>query len=219
MQLQKQKNAGEVQASTHPNGGYHDTPSEGQAMALLALSHTPVEHQLYQAMFTETVASETRVGSFGMRRLMVLTGLSAKSTIRRGLAGLIEKLSIERYKVVGDGDSQPPASVYYIYNPKEIFARRRANGLPLYTKEIRLDEGDVAFGQAVERIVRRYNLSRREAQVALCCAEGLTNALIADRLHVSGETVKCHLRHIFIKVGVSRRTELISRLLAQNGFI
>ncbi|OLE51090.1 MAG: hypothetical protein AUG51_24820 [Acidobacteria bacterium 13_1_20CM_3_53_8] len=68
----------------------------------------------------------------------------------------------------------------------------------------------------MERVVGLNNLSRREAQVALCCAEGLTNAEIGDKLHVTEQTVKFHLRHIFVKFGVKRRAELVSRLLCQN---
>jgi DNA-binding CsgD family transcriptional regulator len=56
-------------------------------------------------------------------------------------------------------------------------------------------------------------LSRREAQVALCCVEGLTNAEIGTRLSVTEQTVKFHLRNIFVKFKVKRRAELISRLL------
>ena len=58
-----------------------------------------------------------------------------------------------------------------------------------------------------------YGLSRREAQVALCCAEGLTNAEIGRKLFITEQTVKFHMRHLFVKVGVRRRGELISRLL------
>jgi len=45
----------------------------------------------------------------------------------------------------------------------------------------------------------------------------MTNAQIGDRLCISEQTVKFHLRHIFIKYGVKRRAELISRLLAADG--
>ncbi len=69
---------------------------------------------------------------------------------------------------------------------------------------------------ALERVVNGYDLSRREAQVALCCAEGLTNAEIGDRLCITEQTVKFHMRHLFIKLGVRRRAELISRLLRQE---
>jgi len=47
----------------------------------------------------------------------------------------------------------------------------------------------------------------------LCCAEGLTNAEIGARLLITEQTVKFHLRNIFVKFGVKRRAELISRLL------
>ena len=60
------------------------------------------------------------------------------------------------------------------------------------------------------------NLSRREAQVALACAEGMTNSEIGRRLSIGEQTVKFHLRNIFAKFGVRRRTELISRLLANR---
>jgi DNA-binding NarL/FixJ family response regulator len=62
---------------------------------------------------------------------------------------------------------------------------------------------------AIERLAEQYNLSSREAEVTLSCAEGLTNAAIAERLKVSTETVKFHLKNIFDKVGVDRRGQLI----------
>src|SRR5438132_1063278 len=52
--------------------------------------------------------------------------------------------------------------------------------------------------------------------LALCCADGLTNAQIGTKLRVSEQTIKFHLRNIFIKFGVKRRTELVSRLLSQG---
>ncbi|HEX8708592.1 MAG TPA: helix-turn-helix transcriptional regulator [Pyrinomonadaceae bacterium] len=186
-------------------------------MALLALSHTLIEHKLYEVMLAETAAVSTRLGAFSTRRLMVLTGLQGYSSIRRGLTGLTEKLSIQRQTVAGDADPQQLGNVYYIFTPEEIFERRRAAGISPYPKEVQPFESNLAFGVAIERVVGLNNLSRREAQVALCCAQGLTNAGIGEKLHVSEQTVKFHLRHIFVKFGVRRRAELVSRLLTQGG--
>jgi DNA-binding CsgD family transcriptional regulator len=216
MSLNGRKKNGELHSPTHSFGELHGPPNGAREMALLALSHTSIEYQLYQAMHTETIAAGKRIGTFSTRRLMMLTGLNGYSSIRRGLAGLQRKLSIERFKVAGAHDSQQLGSIYYLYSPEEIFARRRAAGLALYPKEIQAYASNAAFGQAIERIIGRYDLSRREAQVALCCAEGLTNAQIGERLHVSEETTKCHLRHVFVKMGINRRTELISHLLSQS---
>ena len=91
--------------------------------------------------------------------------------------------------------------------------RRNARGVAAYPTEVRIGEGNQYFERAIKRVVANNNLSRREARVALCCVEGLTNAQIGGRLNVSEQTVKFHLRHIFIKFGVRRRAELISRLL------
>ncbi|MEO8436633.1 MAG: helix-turn-helix transcriptional regulator [Pyrinomonadaceae bacterium] len=190
--------------------------SHQQTMALLALSHTVVEHRLYSAMLAEMLAVGTRVGSFSTRRLMKLTGINGYSTIRRGLLGLLNKLSIERQKVAGDNGTPHLATVYLIFSPEEIMARRRSAGLPAYPHEVRDNEGSIPFGRAIQRVVEVNNLSRREAQVALCCADGLTNAQIGTKLSVSEQTVKFHLRNIFSKFGVKRRTELVSRLLMQG---
>lgn len=193
--------------------GWHSGKAEGvQAMALLALSHTVVEHRLYQTMLMEMTATGTRVGAFSVRRLMMLTGLSGYNTVRRGLTGLSKKLSIERQSVAVEMGAHNSEAVYLIFSPEEIFERRRAAGLAPFPREIR-PYHNRAFGLAMERVAGSYNLSRREAQVALCCVEGLTNAEIGERLYVSKQTIKFHLRHIFSKFGVKRRTELVSRLL------
>src|SRR4030095_8389238 len=97
---------GTVEPETSPLGGLHEPAKDGQAMALLALSHTPIEHQIYHVMLTETAALQTRFGAFSARRLMILTGLHGYSTIRRGLAGLVGKLSIERQTLAGDAEAQ-----------------------------------------------------------------------------------------------------------------
>jgi len=52
------------------------------------------------------------------------------------------------------------------------------------------------------------NLSTRENEIARLVAHGLSNDEVAKKLHISVETVKSHLKHIFQKLNVSNRTEL-----------
>ena len=181
-------------------------------MALVALSHTVVEHQLYSAMLAEIASVGTRVASITTRRLMTLTGINGYSTVRRGVIGLVNKLSIERQRVAGHNGGHQPLLVYLVFSPEEILERRRAVGLPAYPKGLENEHGPTTLGRAVKRVIDVESLSRREAQVALCCAQGLTNAEIGTRLQVSEQTVKFHLRNIFVKFGVKRRAELVSRL-------
>jgi DNA-binding NarL/FixJ family response regulator len=63
-------------------------------------------------------------------------------------------------------------------------------------------------------------LTQREREVVECVAEGLGNLDIAQRLRLSKHTVKNYLFHIFDKLGVSNRVELLFLTLgryAPNG--
>ncbi len=52
------------------------------------------------------------------------------------------------------------------------------------------------------------SLSQRQRQIADLAARGLSNKLIARRLHVSDGTVKVHMHHILSKLDVARREDL-----------
>jgi DNA-binding CsgD family transcriptional regulator len=56
-------------------------------------------------------------------------------------------------------------------------------------------------------------LSGREREVMRCAAQGMTNAQIAARLHVSTHVVKFHLASVYRKLGVANRTEATARYL------
>lgn len=188
---------------------------EGASMSLLALSHTKTEQHIYELMLTETRSVLSKVGIFSIRHLMVKSGLNNYSSIRRARTGLLKKLSIEQHKLAG-GDSTSQV-VYVIYSPEEIFERRRQSGSLPYPREIFDGEANADLsGKVIKKLVEKHNLSRRESQVALCCTKGLTNAEIGRKLFIHEETVKFHLRNIFIKFNVKRRTELLALLLGQN---
>ena len=57
-------------------------------------------------------------------------------------------------------------------------------------------------------------LSERERAVAYCISEGLTNRETAKQLKISEHTVKNYVFHIFNKLGVSTRVELLFCLLS-----
>lgn len=188
---------------------------KGQMASKLWLNHSQVEHQVYEVMLAEVMAAKTRVCAFSLRQLMVLTRLPNYSAIRRGLNGLIQKHSIERYKVVGDGNLRHQETVYFVFTPEEILERSEFVAEHSELGKDDVESSKAVIGHAMSRIAERNDLSRREAEVAICCAEGLTNLEIGKRLYISEQTVKFHLRHIFVKYGVKRRTELISQLLSQ----
>ena len=182
-----------------------------KARALLALSHTAVEHRLYTAMLKRAEPAGDNLCRVSLQELSEIAPSHSYSTIRRAVAGLTAKLSIERAP-----DAEGRVGVFLVFGADEVFARRRSAGLAPYPKEYRLTLLDPALHLAAEQVVGYQNLSRREAQIALCCVEGMTNSQIGGKLCVSEQTVKTHMRNIFSKMGVRRRTELVVRLLQKR---
>jgi len=60
------------------------------------------------------------------------------------------------------------------------------------------------------------SLTARERQVVQLVAEGLADKTIANRLGISARTIEGHLNHIFAKLGVTSRTELVRFALSNN---
>jgi len=63
----------------------------------------------------------------------------------------------------------------------------------------------------------RQGLSRRESQVLLLVAEGLTNREIASTLFLSPETVKGYVRDVFAKLGLRNRVAAAAYVHAASG--
>jgi two-component system nitrate/nitrite response regulator NarL len=59
-------------------------------------------------------------------------------------------------------------------------------------------------------------LSKREEEIARLVAAGLSNHDVSDKLGLSQHTVKNNLSHIFEKLGISTRIELVFYILSQT---
>jgi DNA-binding CsgD family transcriptional regulator len=79
----------------------------------------------------------------------------------------------------------------------EAFAERAAREL--------LATGETARKRTVDT---NDELTAQEAQIARLARDGLTNPEIGTRLFISPRTVQYHLRHVFLKLGISSRKEL-----------
>jgi len=62
-----------------------------------------------------------------------------------------------------------------------------------------------------EKAIQYLGISEREYEVLHLLAEGLSNKEMADRLHVSGNTIKTHLSRLYDKLEVVRRTQAVQR--------
>lgn len=72
----------------------------------------------------------------------------------------------------------------------------------------------VASFQAANRAGEQQNLlSPREEAVLDCLAQGLAYKQIGDKLDISINTIRTHLRHIYEKLHVQSRTEAVAKYL------
>ncbi len=93
------------------------------------------------------------------------------------------------------------------------------NAEPLYVHIIPVPNGhdDTAvlvrrLGTEFEAFRVRYGLSAREGEIAELVLHGYRNGEIAAALGITVATTKKHLTHIFDKVGVDSRNQLVARL-------
>lgn len=56
-------------------------------------------------------------------------------------------------------------------------------------------------------------LTKREIQILELAARGVTNKQIGEQLNLSNRTIEVHMHNIFLKLGVSSRTEAVTRAI------
>ena len=139
-----------------------------------------------------------------------LSGSSLQPENRDGyrLLSTMRDAAIPTIVVSGTGNADEAERAYeewgvFAYVEKQTFSRRAFRDL--------LTEARNAFqgqGSPLD------SLSPRERQVLDLLAEGLTNREIAERLVISPNTVKRHLKSIFEKLGVNTRAAAVAKRLA-----
>jgi DNA-binding CsgD family transcriptional regulator len=73
--------------------------------------------------------------------------------------------------------------------------------------------GMARFTELIDELARSTGkddspLTRREGEIAVLVADGLTNRELAARLHLSERTVENHLQHIMVKLGLANRSQV-----------
>jgi DNA-binding NarL/FixJ family response regulator len=61
-----------------------------------------------------------------------------------------------------------------------------------------------------------YNLTPREKEVLSCIVDGLSYKMIADKLSISYETVRSHVKKIYEKLHVASLTEVVSKAMKER---
>jgi DNA-binding CsgD family transcriptional regulator len=74
-------------------------------------------------------------------------------------------------------------------------------------------ERDFSAMDAIDKVAARYHLTEREEETLKGVALGLTSKELADRMHISPNTVKAFLRLIMIKMGATTRSGIVGKIL------
>jgi DNA-binding CsgD family transcriptional regulator len=182
-----------------------------------------------------------RVGphiAHALRQSLLLHGPVALGDPRPGVLVLAEDLSVAATTPEADAllellEPAPhlplPAVVYAVVTalhtgrPDPSARVRAASGTWLAVHASRLagaDAGRVAV--VIEPCTPRatvtirlaaFGLSRREAEVARLVLRGASTRAISAALHISPHTVQDHLKHVFDKLGVRSRRDLVGLML------
>jgi DNA-binding NarL/FixJ family response regulator len=91
-----------------------------------------------------------------------------------------------------------------------IRAKELVEAIELAADGARLPDQEERLGQAA-------GLSPREVETIALITQGLSNQEIADRLHLTANTLKSHIRQAYRKIGVTSRAQAVGWAL-QHGF-
>ncbi len=102
-------------------------------------------------------------------------------------------------------------------SPDELLraiAEVRSGGAPMTSEIARMVVE--AFQKKPASLAPADGLTTRESEILALLSEGLSNKEIADRVDISYDTVRAHLRHIYEKLHVRCRTEAVKMYLKSS---
>ena len=73
-----------------------------------------------------------------------------------------------------------------------------------------------SFERGCDLVCRRFELTSREQEVFALLARGSSRAFVCDKLTLSKETVKTHVRNIYRKMGIHSQQDLLAAVVAEQ---
>lgn len=214
--------------------GYARTSAEpfGDSAVMLLTAFVPALKAGVEAL-ARTAAH--RAALDGLHEALLVVDASARELHRNAALTRLLDADAERERVLGEArflarrlatmalPSAAPAP--FVQPAREVqttHARYRlrgtllAPGLFSASEAVLVAAEPVASGPSLppaETLRARFGLTRREAEVALLVAEGISNDAIADRLFISTHTARHHTENALAKLGLGSRKGLALRLM------
>lgn len=113
--------------------------------------------------------------------------------------------------VIGSGEPESVQAPRSIYGDSAAAAyhQRSAKRVGLFESE----RPEATLADRCEDAAKRYKLSAREAEVLPFLVQGRSRAFIRETLFISKGTVDTHVAHIYSKMGVNSKDELMNLVL------
>ncbi len=84
----------------------------------------------------------------------------------------------------------------------------------LHQVEEELHEKELSKNELLSLKIKKFNLTEWEEEVLILISRGFTNTEIADQMFVSINTIKTHIKNLFIKLDVRNRIEAANKAKA-----
>ena len=114
----------------------------------------------------------------------------------------------------GDAPEAPRALLLYEH-PRLEALLSATTGMPRRSMLVLCRLPHARTGESVERLVRLFDLPRREAELAVALNEGLSIAEAAERMGLTLETARNYSKRLYAKLGLRGQAELV-RLVSDS---
>ncbi len=108
--------------------------------------------------------------------------------------------------------------IVYNFKTRQNKLNQKQLRLELQNYLLRIDEMQTEIDEKgdcnkfSEEKLKEFDLSERETEVLKLIAQGFKNIEIADKLFVSQNTIKTHIKNIYVKLDVKNRVEALKRV-------
>jgi len=106
----------------------------------------------------------------------------------------------------------------YYFNVQKNKLKEEESRHELQNYILRIDKLQIAVDEkdngpkSTEEKLKQFELTNREIEVLIFIAQGYKNSEISEKLFVSQNTIKAHIKHIYIKLDVRNRVEALKRV-------
>lgn len=166
-------------------------------------SNTTAEQYLKEADGFHQVQKRIKLNNSGQHEQFLQFINQALEAIRKGERAPVNALAVTR-----DSGKAP---YQLMIKPMPVESHDESDITPYLTLLIQDPEKNLEI--SVRTLMNLYQLTMSEATIAILLAEGHTTDEVANELNIKKNTVRAHLRSMFVKMGVTQQSMLVTLVL------